>query len=221
MNSSRGFTLLELLIGMTLLGFMLALLFAGFRLASDSWDAVDRRALRTTDEEIARALVRRLVTQLQPMRWKRAINQPLAFTGEPGGFRALAPLSGQAGLGGLRVIELTAEREPKGGKESVRLVLRQAPLRYDVENFSDGLAQAKDHTVLNDLVAVQFGYFGVPKAGEPAQWFDVWPNTERLPQLMRVRLESRDAGWSDLLITPMIGGEGCHWNAFYKKCMAR
>ena len=221
MNGSRGFTLLELLIGMTLLGFMLALLFAGFRLASDSWDAVDRRTLRTTDEEMARALVRRLVTQLQPVRWKRALNQPVAFTGEPGGFRAIAPLSGQAGLGGLRVIEFSAERESAGSKESFRMVLRQAPLRYDTENFSDGLAEAKDHTILSGLTTVRFGYYGVPKTGEPAQWFDVWPNPEQLPQLLRVRLGSPEDGWSDLMVAPMIGGTGCHWNSFYKKCMSQ
>lgn len=218
MNRSRGFTLLELLIGLTLLGFMLALLFAGFRLASDSWDAVDRRALRTTDEEVGRALVRRLVTQLQPIRWKRALNQPVAFVGEPGGLRALAPLSGQASLGGLRVIELVGERESAGGKESVRLVLRQAPLRYDAENFSDGLVEAKDHTVLNDLTVVQFAYFGEAKTGEPAQWFDAWPNPERLPQLVRITLGSGDSGWSDLLVAPMVGGTGCQWDSFYKRC---
>jgi general secretion pathway protein J len=221
MTGSRGFTLLELLIGMTLLGFMLALLFAGFRLASDSWDAVDRRTLRTTDEEMARALIRRLVTQLQPVRWKRTINQPLAFAGESGSFRAIAPLSGQAGLGGLRVIEFSRERDPSGGKESFRLVLRQAPLRYDAENFSDDLSKAQDHTILSGLTTVRFGYFGAPKAGEPAQWFDAWPNPEQLPQLLRVHLGSPEEGWSDLVVAPMIGGAGCHWNSFYKKCMSQ
>jgi len=219
MRRHRGFTLLELLIGMTLLGFMLALLFAGFRLASDSWDAVDRRATRTADEELARALVRRLISQLQPVRWKRAVNQPLAFVGDSGGFRALAPLSGQAGLGGLRVIELRGEPDAAGGRESVRLTLRQAPLRYDAEHFADSLAEGKDHPLLGGLGGVQFSYYGMPKAGEPPQWFDTWPESDRLPQLLRVHLGSPETGWSDLLVAPMINGAGCRWNAFYKRCM--
>lgn len=222
MNGSRGFTLLETLIGMTLLGFILALLFAGFRLASDSWDAVDQRATRTTDEELARALVRRMVTQLQPVRWKQAINQPLAFTGEPTRFRALAPLSEQAGLAGMRVVELSGEKVSTGGKDSVRLVLRQAPLRYDTANFADGIAEAKPHTLLDNLTIVEFGYFGAPKQGLPTQWLDSWPNTEQLPQLLRVRLGSRDDGWSDMVVVPMVGGTGgCQWNSFFKKCLPR
>ena len=38
-----GFTLLELLIAMSLLGFILALLFAGMRLGARSWDAGEAR----------------------------------------------------------------------------------------------------------------------------------------------------------------------------------
>jgi hypothetical protein len=197
----------------------LVLLFSGFRLASDSWDAVYRGSSSTTENEMARALVRRVVTQLQPVRWKRALNQAMAFTGEPNRLLALAPVSSQAGLGGLRVIEFAAERLTLGGRASFVLILRQAPIRYETENFSDSLAESEPVRILEDLTNVQFSYFGSPKRGEPAQWFDSWPNPEELPQLVRIRLESQGAGWPDLLVAPMIGGTGCRWNAFYKKCM--
>ena len=48
MNGSRGFSLLELLIGLTLLGFILTLLFGGFRLASKSWDSISEISESTT-----------------------------------------------------------------------------------------------------------------------------------------------------------------------------
>ena len=66
MRAARGFSLLELVIGMTLLGFIVALLFGGFRLAANSWDAVETRVERTNDQQLARALVRRLLEQMQP-----------------------------------------------------------------------------------------------------------------------------------------------------------
>lgn len=72
MNRGRGFTLLELLIGMTLLGFMLALLFGGFRLAANSWDAVTARTERTTDEQLGRAFLRRLLTMAAVRRSSQA-----------------------------------------------------------------------------------------------------------------------------------------------------
>ena len=218
MNHHRGFTLLELLIGMTLLGFMLALLFAGFRLASDSWDAADRQIVRTTDEEMSRVLMRRLLSQLQPVHWKRAMNQPVAFSGQPEGFRGLAPMTGQAGAGGLRLVELRGEAATQDGKDSFRLILRQAPIRYDVDDFTAGLNDAKDHVLLTGLAGVSFAYFGQPKNGDSPQWYDKWPESDNLPQLVRVRIGSPDPGWTDLLVAPMINGAGCLWDNFYKRC---
>lgn len=216
MNPQRGFTLLELLIGMTLLGFILALLFGGFRLASMSWDAVETRLERTTQEEMARALVRRLLGQLQPMRWKKTVNQPIAFVGEAGRLLAVAPLTGQAGSSGLRVIEISARADTQEGKTSARLVLRQAPLRYEAENFSDALADAKEHALLDDLAAVRFDYFGAEKKDDPPRWQETWINTEQLPKLVRVRLASPDAGWADLVVAPMVSGGNCTLDLAFK-----
>lgn len=218
MTRLKGFTLLELLIGLALLGFVLVLLFSGFRLASDSWDAVDSRSSRTTDDQIARAFVRRVISQLQPMRWKRALDQPLAFIGEPDRLSAIVPVSGQAGHGGLKVIELLAD-SAGGAHGSTNLVLRQAPLRYDSASFADGLAEVEAHKILGGVGNLRFSYFGPPRKGEPPQWFDSWPNREDLPQLVRVNLDSGSAGWSDVLVAPMVSTAGCRWNAFYKKCM--
>lgn len=213
MNTERGFTLLELLIGMALLGLILALLFGGFRLASNSWDAAEMRGERTADELLGRMLVRRLVTQLQPLRWNRAVNRPIAVAGEREVLRAVAPLSGQAGVGGLRVIELRVERvaaRPQAGEKGagpLRLILRHAPPRYDAAYFADSLGDVPSHLILGDLEAAEFSYFGPEKRGEPPRWQETWTNPEQLPRLVRLRLASKDAGWADLIMTPMINGD--------------
>jgi general secretion pathway protein J len=214
MNSSRGFTLLELLIGMTLLGFILALLFAGFRLASTSWDAVAMHSEQTTNEQLTREFLRRLITQLQPMRWKKALNQPVAFVGQHALLRGLAPLSGQAG--GLRVLELALEPDAHDGRST--LVLRQAPLRYDADLFDDSLGEAQTHPLLSDLESVEFSYFGPPKIGEPSSWQEAWPDPEHLPKLVRIRLGSRDEGWADIVAAPMVGSTGCPWDSVSRQC---
>ena len=220
MKHGRGFTLLELLIGMTLLGFILALLFGAFRLASTSWEAVEARVERTNDEALGRMLVRRLLTQMQPVRWKKTLNQPVAFSGDRTVLRTLAPLTGQAGAGGLRLIELSQEADvaSEKGKPGRRLVLRHAPVRYDAESFADGLAGAKSHLILGELDAIEFSYFGPAKRDEPPVWQDAWVNPDQLPQLIRLRLGTRETGWVDLLVAPMVGGTGCLWDNFHKRC---
>lgn len=220
MKAQRGFTLLELLIGMALLGLILALLFGGFRLASNSWDAVEQRIERTNNEQLGRALTRRLLTQMQPVRWRKAPNLPIAFVGERNALRTLAPVTGQSGAGGLRVIELKGEDDDAAdkGKGRRRLVLRHAPVRYDAPIFSEGIDAAKSYVILDDLDTVEFSYFGPPKQGTAPVWQDAWANTERLPQLVRLRLGSREKGWAEMVVAPMIGGTGCRWDNFYKRC---
>lgn len=223
MRAARGFSLLELVIGMTLLGFIVALLFGGFRLAANSWDAVETRVERTNDQQLARALVRRLLEQMQPLRWKKAVNQRIAFVGEREVMRGVAPLTGQAGAAGLRLIELRRESgEPAhaGRSGPLRLVLRHAPVRYDAEDFAGGLGEAGSHLVLGDLDTLEFSYFGPEKRGEPPRWQDVWTNPEQLPQLVRLRLGSRDKGWAELVVAPVVGAMGCLWDNFYKRCMS-
>jgi len=220
MNAARGFTLLELLIGMTLLAFILAMLLGGFRLAASSWDAAEARVERTNDQQLARALVRRLLAQMQPVRWRKAVNQPIAFVGERKVLRAVAPLTGQAGAGGLRLIELGLEsgEQDQNGKGMLRLVLRHAPLRYDAEDFAGGFSETKSYVVLDNLDSMEFSYFGPEKRGEPPRWQDAWTNQEQLPQLVRLRLGSRDTGWADLVVAPVLGAGSCIWDNFYQRC---
>lgn len=216
MKTARGFTLLELLIGLTLLGFLLALLFAGFRLASMSWDSVEARLERTTNEQMARSLVRRLLTQIEPMRWQKAVNQAMAFVGEPERLVAIAPLGGALGSG-LQAIEFSIDSSGSSAAP-VRLLLRHAATNHEDEFFAANIAEAREQVVLEGLITARFAYYGAARKGEAAQWQTTWPNAEALPLLIRVALESSDAGWAELIVTPMLSGSGCIWDDFYKRC---
>ena len=222
MKSDSGFTLLELVIGIAILGVMLVLLFSAFRLATDTWDRVDRETLHNTEQLAGREFVRRLVSALQPVRWKKAANQELAFWGDTTTLRGLSQVSAHAGIGGLRIVELSSvSATSSNGVASISLLLRQAPLDRDAEVFFSPLDQATPRVVLQNLSEAKFMYYGVAKSGEQAQWFDSWPNPEHLPQLVRLQLRAKDGGWGSILIAPQVNGFGCHWNAFYKKCLER
>ena len=206
MNGSRGFTLLELLIGMTLLGFILALLFGGFRLAANSWNAVEDRAERAADEQAGRSLVRRLVTQAQPLHWKLPTGQPLAFEGQREALRLIAPLAGPIGL---RVVELAIEPDdrPEHPGPAVRLVLRHGSVRYDIEQFAETVRGQQGHPLLAGLREATFSYFGPEKRGDTPQWLEQWSNPEQFPTLVRLHLAPKNAAPVDLDMVPMASGE--------------
>jgi general secretion pathway protein J len=206
MSGSRGFTLLELLIGMTLLGFILALLFGGFRLAANSWNAVEDRAERAADEQAGRALVRRLVTQAQPLHWKLPTGQPLAFEGQREALRMVAPLAGPIGL---RVVELAIEPDdrPESQGAAVRLVLRHGSVRYDIEQFAETVRGQQGHPLLGGLREATFSYFGPEKRGDTPRWQEQWSNPEQFPTLVRLHMAPKNAAPVDLDMVPMANGD--------------
>ena len=219
MKATGGFTLLELLIGLTLFGFVLALLLGGFRLASTSWDAVASRTEASANTQLGRNFMRHLLSQLQPLRWKKAMNQPIAFNGERGSLQAIAALPSRWNSGGLQVIELSAQADEQS-QGLLRLVLRHAALRRDSEQFIDSLDNAGEgHVVLDGLIAVEFGYFGSEKVDDPPRWQDHWGNPQQLPQLISVRTTSNEGGWADLIIAPMLGNVGCRWDSASNRCL--
>lgn len=205
MNHSRGFTLLEMLIGMTLLGFILTLLFGGFRLASVSWNTVEERAERAADEQAGRSLVRQLITYAQPLHLKHLTEQRLAFEGGGDALRLVAPL----GQIGLRAVELTIEPEDKSENQpqGLRIVLRNGPLRYDAAVFSESITDQRKHLLLGDLSEATFSYFGKEKNADDPQWHDTWLNSDQFPLLVRLHLVGRDIAPFDLDMTPMANGK--------------
>lgn len=204
----RGFTLLELLIGMTLLGFILSLLYGGLRLATSSWNTIEERIESSADEQAGRALVRRLITTAQPLHWPRSTVKPLAFDGDAASVRLIAPLTGQIGL---QAIELAIEPNPGGSRDdgsgSERLVLRHGSLHFDADDFAVNLRTLPARPLLERLRHGEFSYFGLVKKGDPPQWLAQWTSTENLPLLVRLHLLAPDGSVTDLDMTPMVNGD--------------
>lgn len=204
MKRVAGFTLLELLIGLALLGFIMALLFGGFRLAVDSWDAVETHAQRTADDHATLAFVRRVLGSAQPLRLARLPEQPLAFAGQPDRVVLVAPLTEQVGP---RTIALAIDRQTGEGSATspaLRLVLREGPPPYAAGDLLDPLAAVGDRTLIGDLQDADFAFFGAARPGEPARWHAVWGNAAQLPALIRMRLTRREGDPVDLVVATTI-----------------
>lgn len=216
-NKHRGFSLIELLIAMTILGFILGLLFSGFRLASSSWDNAERHMDDNAQAQIGRSFLRNLLTQAYPHRWK-GVPPRVAFVGAPNGLRFVTELPTHLSSGGLQQISL----DVKQNGEKFELSFRRGDLKGEDIDFGPGDEQS-ERTVIGNATKVAFSYFG-PESAEgpleaPSRWTDEWVNTKRLPKLVRIHIETPSA-WPDLLISPLIAQEGnCRWDDFYKRCV--
>ena len=74
----RGFTLIEVLIAITLLGMIVMLLFGGIRLGARAWETSSDRTGENTSIEISHQIIRRMLSQAYPLADSTAISN---FTG--------------------------------------------------------------------------------------------------------------------------------------------
>lgn len=215
MRCSRGFTLLEMLIGLALTGFILTLLFAAFRLGAQSWDAIDAKSERIAQAQLARGFVARLVASAMPFRWKRGANPVIAFAGTPTEVQFIAFLPQQLQQGGLSRIALRIE---PGTDDTARLTLRYAPLTYLEEDFAD-LARREPLPLMEVHGHFQFSYFGSQGPTDPPRWQDAWQAPDALPTLVRLTIDAPGTPAPDLTVALHITGSGCLWDSFLEKCV--
>lgn len=203
-----GFTLMELLISITLLGLILVLLFGGLRLGVRSWDAVQKQVDSLNTVRSVEGFLRNEFALTYPYRWKRAVGQRMAFLGERNKLSFVTQLPSRVGAGGLYTVSLELEQLDKGK----RVVWKQLPLNSRTQDFSE-LAQAPGMelvgTELNTVEDIWLTYFGKESETAAPRWLDRWESDARLPMLVRIQVKfADDTQWPDFIVAPMLSSEG-------------
>jgi general secretion pathway protein J len=212
---ARGFTLLELIIGLALLGMMLLLLFGALRLASRSWDAGEKRLTEAGDRAQVAAFLRRTLAAAYPYQFKVLDAPPLAFHGMPDRLLFAGRVPTRQGIAGVHLIQLDMEGNGGAGKLTVRWRVPNP----GASDFSS-LDGAEPVVLMQGVTALRFAYFGSPEGtGEP-RWHDTWESAREMPSLIALRLTpEKGAAWPELFASPKVGaGTACEWDALHQQC---
>lgn len=199
-----GFTLLELLIAMTLLGMILVLLFGGLRLGIRSWDTSQKQVDSLNSVRSLEHFLRRELSLTYPYLWKGVPERRVAFLGERNKLSFVAPLPSRVGGGGLYFISVELEPGPKGQ----RIVWRHLPVSPQMQDFS-GLAATQEMVLaafeLGGVEDVWLTYFGPESDGTAPRWLDRWESKTRLPTLIRVQVRlPNNSQWPEFVVAPML-----------------
>ncbi|HCK80860.1 MAG TPA: prepilin-type N-terminal cleavage/methylation domain-containing protein [Candidatus Competibacter sp.] len=191
-EGQAGFTLLELVVAITLLGLLLVVLYSGLRLGLNGTDSGERRAEATNRLRLVQEFLRRQLVQSMTVRTNdQQGNRVVVFSGQADGIEFVAPLLTQLGQGGLYRIRL--------GASDGRLWMRWRLYRAD-EGPAGG--QERETVLLDGVTGVEWGYFGPERDDDqqPPRWRADWSNTERRPLLVRLNLTRPGEPWPDLVV---------------------
>jgi general secretion pathway protein J len=196
-HAPDGFTLLELLLAVSLLSLITASIMGGIHLGRRSWEtsraseALDdvESAVRATTGLLARSFL------VAPNQATQSLGGPQpVFLGAANGVRFVALSDGGAQWGGLIVTEIGVGDGQDGGA----LAVWTKPYRPQ-EALSGGREAMKKTIVADGLASIRFGYYGAPEAtpGEPPPppvWSENWRSVSNLPALVSVTIVLRRLG---------------------------
>ena len=110
-----GFTLVELLVALTLFALMSVLMFGGLRFGLRAWESGGERIDEAAQVEVVQNLLRRALSQARRTLGSDEDRDTLSvFSGTPDTMSFVAPLPSHSGNGGLAVF-LLSERQNSDG----------------------------------------------------------------------------------------------------------
>ena len=219
-RQQSGFTLVEIVVAMVLLGSIMVLVYSGLSFALRSWDAGDTNGRRVAERRLAENFLRRELAEMFPMRFKDAMQVKMAFEGSADRLRFVSARPPGIQMGGLSLVgvELVENRE----KRTRDLVMLRAMPDDEAKDFGP-LEKAESHLLLAGVERVEFAYFGAENEFTEPKWYDSWTFTARIPEMIRMRVRGSDGTpLPDTVVRMALGAEaGCLENSFQRLCRPR
>jgi len=178
----RGFTLVEILIAMTLLVLVVTLGYSALHFAGRSWQAMDRGAERIEDQRLIAQFLRRQLEQAVPLMVETNGTSRILFKGESDSLIFVGRLPVHRGAG-LHLIRLA--------QQGRQLTLDYRPIQ-DADSLNAGFDEQKQRTLLENIEAIEFAYYGPSDMDRPAQWRSHWHGPRQPPQLIRLIIRPAD-----------------------------
>lgn len=192
----QGFTLLELLVVISILTLMMTASFGALRLGNRSFEAGISRADQTEHFRATVDLLRRAFSQLVPIIHEFDGETVSSFIGNDERIRFIAPAPQNGGDAGLFVYTISSQRIDDGQQ----LVLSYAP--YDPGRKEFNYRPVSRHQVLiKSLSDIRFAYYGATDPDDTPDWHAEWLAADdafpRMVRILPVPL-GETAAWPDL-----------------------
>lgn len=195
-KSAQGFTLMEVLIAMTLFSMMIVLLFGSLKMSSESWERGENKINEVNQAAAVYNFFQRYLQTAMPL-WDFTSKeeQTFSFQGQKDTvqFVSVRPAS----VIGPREQIYTVSLEKVGRDEHV-IKVSMAPFFPNAEGEE---WQADEEILLRRVSHLSFEYFGSDEGEDNPRWQDDWLTRTQLPQLVKIKIDGEAQNfWPELVV---------------------
>lgn len=216
-RGQRGFTLVELLMAITLLAMILTLAYQGLRVGTQAVSRGEELVDRTNRMRIVHQFLRNQLSRVLPLALGSNEDADgeapavIMFEGEDDRMRFVAPMPGYLSRGGPHEQVLALRR----GSNGMELVFAHRLLG----SFEDGDAlDDRDNppiVLIDGIESGRFNYLTIDEEGEPTDWSPDWEDPSVTPLMVQVDLTMNSDSrlvWPILEVAPLIDGTATRRN---------
>ena len=225
---AAGFTLLELLVAMTVLGVLTGLLASGLSFGTRIWEREQKQLEQWAELQMVQDVIRRTLGEAWPLKAPASAGtegaaEGIAFVGTDTSVEFVGPPPAQSLVRRHLSVWPAQSHRSRRGESGVDLAparsrsdaaKRQAP-RAPARRTTAArarrteIAEGKEVVLVDRLANAEFSYFGGDDEDVKPRWRDRWRDPSKLPLLVRVQVTFPPGDrrrWPELVVAPAITG---------------
>jgi general secretion pathway protein J len=195
-----GFTLLELLVALTLLGLLTTVLLSGLRFVARHLDRQSAQIERMAQISNIHAFLRTRIEAAQPIVDPSSRLRIIMFDGQPERLEFVSAAPDGLATGGLQVFSVLFIRRGSGELQLHWQLLGEPELSG---------ASLTDTVLLSGVAEAGFAYYGTLDPNARPTWNNEWQAMDRLPLLVRLNITLTDGrSIPALVVAPRLAVPG-------------
>lgn len=213
MNYQRhsGFTLIEILLGMSIMSVMMVLLFGSMRVCIQNWDAGEDKFAKVSQAAIIQNFFSHHLENLLPLFDDFSETRTFSFQGDTASLQFVSAMPASAGRLGLQLFTVGLNGAKRGEGQ---IMVSMRPF-FPV---SDGAGwNIEDVTILKNVKSLNFAYFGADaeKPNSEPVWQATWLDKTQTPLLVRIAIElSNGEVWPEQIVPLKVDTSAVSTNPF-------
>ena len=201
----KGFTLIEVLIAMTLLSIMMVLLFTSLKICADSWGKGENKITDVNEIAVVYNFFQRDLSGAKPL-WndstaeQQTEEKTFSFQGKAQSLQFVSAFPASAGKPGLQLFSLNLLEEDDD--QVIKVTLTPFLPMAEGEEWPQ-----EEVTLIRRVTDFTMAYFGSEDGTSESAWTEEWLNKGVLPRLVKISINLKNGiYWPEMIIDLKVTG---------------